>query len=394
MTDQKVARVQYGDSELAYLFEVGTGKFNDRIKFTEEDVRMKTKVYCKEQYAQEYFDKYRRRAAAAGAVSKDISVGEQVDVTAVTYNLEKGTVTCEGVGSGVPVIVPMQEFIYDVLAITSQDVFSVLITKADNGAYVGTCKNPAKYREEIIEANKNNRWFDVKIVGLIRGGYRALYKGTVECFIPGSHAAANVIGDFDSLIGQTMPVMVDNFDWSSRMYVVSYKKYVRYSMVERINDLKFGHKYTGKLTSNPTEYGIFVEFENYYTGLIHRMDFANYEEACSKYKAGDVVEVYVKNVTEKNGNYRIVLTLNENDIDQAKLIWYNVKVACENKKLPFKYDNDNGTIIVSVDKEDASKVISIAIPYDFDTTTIGEYDTIFISKVDVLRREIKFDFYK
>ena len=392
MTDTKVARVQYGDSELAHLFEIGTGKFNDRIRFTEEDIKMKTKVYCKEQYAQEYFDKYRRRGASV--VSKDISVGEQVDVTAVTYNLEKGTVTCEGVGSGVPVIVPMPEFIYDVIKITSKDVFSVLITKADNGAYVGTCKNPAKYREEIIEANKNNTWFDVKIVGLIRGGYRALYKGTIECFIPGSHAAANVIGDFESLIGQTMPVMVDNFDWSSRMYVVSYKKYVRYSIVERINDLKFGYKYTGRLTSNPTEYGIFVEFENYYTGLIHRMDFPNYDDACSKYKAGDIVDVYVKNVTEKNGNYRIVLTLNENDVDPAKLTWYNVKVVCENKKLPFKYDAEKCAIVVSVDREDSSKMISIAIPYDFDISSIGDCDTIYISKVDVLRKEIKFDFYK
>lgn len=394
MTDQKVARVQYGDSELAYLFEVGTGKFNDKIKLTEDDVRMKTKVYCKEQYAQEYFDKYRRRGDVSKAVSKDINVGESVNVTAVSYNLETGLVTCEGVGCGVPVIVPMQEFIYDVLKITSDDVFSVIVTKADNGAYVGTCKDPAKYREEIIDASRNNKWFDVKITGLIRGGYRALYKGTIECFIPGSHAAANIITDFDSLIGQTLPVMVDNFDWSSRMYVVSYKKYVRHSMHERVNDLKFGHKYTGRLTSDPTEYGIFVEFENYYTGLIHRMDFQNYEEACSKYKAGDVVDVYVKNVTEKNGNYRIVLTLNESDIDQAKATWYSVKVACENKKLPFKYDTENGTIVVSTDKNDTSKVISIAIPYDFDTTNIGEYDHIFISKVDVLKKEIKFDFYK
>ena len=69
--------------------------------------------------------------------------------------------------------------------------------------------------------------------------------------------------NFDKLIGQEMPVMVDNYDWSSRMYVVSYKKYVRASLPEKIHELKFGHKYTGRLTSNPTEYGLFIEFENY-----------------------------------------------------------------------------------------------------------------------------------
>ncbi len=42
------------------------------------------------------------------------------------------------------------------------------------------------------------------IIKLIKGGYLALYNKEVECFIPGSHAAANVVHNFNDMLGKTL----------------------------------------------------------------------------------------------------------------------------------------------------------------------------------------------
>ncbi len=391
MTEQRIAKVEYGDPELAYLFETSHKKINDTIRLTDEDVRSKTIVYCNEPYAPELFNAYVKRMneTQTVVVSKDVNVGDEIEVVAKSYNLKSKVVSCEGVSNGAYVTVPMSEFIYDVNTITPDFKFKIVVLKAENGAYSGTCKNPKKYREEIAQAHAENTWFTVKLMSLIRGGYRALYKGTIECFVPGSHAAANIIEDFNKLIGQELPVMVDNYDWSSRMYVVSYKKYVKHSLPEKIHELKFGHKYTGRLTSNPTEFGLFIEFENYYTGLAHRVDFGNYDEICKQYKAGDVVDVYVKNVTEKKGNYRIILTFNEADVDTHKMTWYKFKTTCEKKTLPYAYDQESRAIAVTLD---SGETINISLPHDFNTNSLKDYRNIKIHDVNVLRQEIKFDF--
>ena len=391
MAEKKIANVQYGDAQLAHLFETGNGVLNRSIKLTDDDIRNKTKILCNEVYAPELFAQYVNRSNTFAAASKDVAVGDSIRVSPRSYNMQTKIVYCEGVGNGVLVEIPFSEFVYDLSKLNVDDVFDVVVTKADGGAYVCTCKNPKKYREELEESYRENKWFDVKIVNLIRGGYRALYKGTIECFIPGSHAGANVVGDFQQLIGTELPVMVDNYDWSSRMYVVSYKKYVKHSISTKIHDIKFGHKYKGVLTSNPTEFGLFIEFENYFTGLAHRVDFQNYAEISKQYKAGDVVDVYVKNITDKNGNYRVILTFDENMIDADKLTWYKFKTTCENKTLGYVYNPERKSIIITLS---SGEPINISLPADFNTDSLAEYDKIMIHDINVLRQEMKFDFCK
>ena len=386
---QAIAMVEYGDPADVDVFERSTGP-NKAVRMNEDDSRNHTVIYCNEGYAQDLFDAYVSRKGGVSD-SKDIGLGESVRVNAITYNTDTKVVKCETVGSGALVLIPLSEFVYDISAITAEDVFDAVITKSEHGSYAGTCKNPTKYKEEIEQARRDDTWFTVKVVSLIRGGYKALYRGTIECFIPGSHAAANIISDFQQLIGKELPVMVDNYDWSSRMYVVSYKKYVKQSMPVMINEIKYGHKYTGRLTSDPTEFGLFIELDNYYTGLAHRVDFGNYEEVRKQYKAGDEISVYVKNVTEKRGNYRIVLTLSEADIDKTKLTWYRFKSTCQNRILDYVYNGEQKNISVTIDTGES---ISISLPRDFNTSSLENYRKIKIQEVNVLRQEIKFDFCK
>lgn len=389
MTVSKVKKEEYGNPELAHIFNTGSGKFNTSIELTEEDRRNKTLVYSHEPYAPVLFNAYCSRISGTLTANKDLRVDDMITVTAKSYNPKTKLVHCEGVDSAVLVIVPFSEFVYDLNTIAGDFQFSVVITKTESGSYVATCKNPTKYKEELEEAFRNNTWFNVKLIELIRGGYRALYKGTIECFIPGSHAAANIVESFEELIGKEMPVMVDNYDWSSRMYVVSYKKYVRNSLPTRVHEIKFGHKYKGRLTSNPTEYGLFIEFENYYTGLAHKIDFENYDEISKKYKVGDVIDVYVKNITEKKGNYRIVLTLNEADIDKEKLTWYKFKTTGEGKVLDYTHDEANKRIAVTLQTGES---ITISLPHNFETSQLEKYNKIDIHSINVLKQEINFDF--
>ena len=385
---KRITHVEYGDPTTAHLFDHSSDRENKTIKMSTDDIKSKTVVYCKDGYAQDLFDVYVNRMSNE-IISKDASVGGNVSVRAVSFNKVSKMIKCEIVGNGAMVLIPSSEFIYDINEITSDFVFDALITKAESGSYQATCKNPAKYKAEIEAARVENKWFNVKIISLIRGGYRATYKDTIECFIPGSHAAANIIENFEDLIGKTLPVMVDNFDWSSKMYVVSYKKYVKLSLPEMIHDIKFNHKYTGKLTSNPTEYGLFVEFENYFTGLIHKLDFENYDEVCKNYKTGDVVDVYVKNITEKKGNYRIILALNEAEVDKLKSTWYRFKTTCENQTLSYGHNTETNNLIVALDE---TENITIALPREFNTSALAKYKKIKVYDVNVLRQEIKFDF--
>lgn len=390
MEMEKVNAVEYGNPELAHLFEGGGKKINEKIILAEGDTPKKTAVYCHEPYAQSMYDMICRQSAG-GVPQKDARVGDSLKVRAKSYDLSQKILYCETVDSGSFVTVPFSELIYDVSKITPEFEFDIVVMKVSDGAYSGTCKNPFKYKEELETAGKENKWFPVKIVDLIRGGYRALYKGTVECFIPGSHAAANVITDFQSMIGRELQVMVDNYDWSSRMYVVSYKKYIQHSIYQKIHDIKFGHKYSGTLTSNPTDFGLFVEFENYYTGLVHMVDFQNYDEIRKKYKAGDAIDVYVKNITEKKGNYRIILALNETDVNKDKLAWYNFKTMCEGKILSYAYNPGDNHITVNINE---SSQINVMLPHDFDTKQMENSDKIRIHSVNVIRQEIKFDWCK
>jgi ribosomal protein S1 len=390
MTPDKVKVVEYGNPELASLLDGGQKKANESVKLSKQDAQSKVIIYCHEPYAQSLYD-VMAKTGEGTTPKKDHTAGESIKVRAKSYSIKDKIVYCESVDAGSFVTVPFSEFIYDVNQLTPDFKFDVVVLKSDGGAYSATCKNPFKYKEEMELAAKENTWFTVKIASLIRGGYRALYKGTVECFIPGSHAAANIVTDFQSMIGKELSVMIDNYDWSSRMYVVSYKKYVQHSIYEKIHDIKFGHKYIGRLTSNPTDYGLFIEFENYYTGLAHMVDFGNYEEIRKKYKAGDEVEVYVKNITEKKGNYRIVLTFNEADVNKDKLVWYKFKTTCEGKTLAYGHEPENKHITVNVDD---NEVINVTLPRDFDMTSLAGCDKIKIHKVNVIRQEIQFDFCK
>jgi ribosomal protein S1 len=138
--------------------------------------------------------------------------------------------------------------------------------------------------------------YPAKIESVNKGGYLVDISG-IKCFLPGSLAAANKITDFESYIGKTLYVMIDGYVAAKDIFVVSYKKYLGKIMDQKIKELDLTKKYKGSVTGS-SPFGLFVEWEDVYTGLIHKTEFEN--EVVNGFNPGDDIEFYVKEVKEDN----------------------------------------------------------------------------------------------
>lgn len=185
----------------------------------------------------------------------------------------------------------------------NREFFVKIYRVTSNGEYLASEKQAlsVSHKQELFEHLEKNTWFDVKLVKLIKGGYQALYN-EVECFVPGSHAAANVVRNFNELLGKTITVMVDNYDPMNDLFILSYKNYVTHSMPSMVTELKFDQEYDGILTNSPSDFGVFVELNGYYTGLIHKTEFENFDEIRRTMRTGDHIPVFVKDVVYTKGN--------------------------------------------------------------------------------------------
>lgn len=377
------------------LFSQGNSKINTSIKLTEADRKAGLKIFCKEPYAQEVYDKYYSTLDRGFVASKDFEPGQICKVTAKSVNYETKVIEVQDDASMSTIYVPFREFSEEPSLLIHNEVspsFKVVIYKSDNGDYLGSEKRCAaiSYREDLEDFMKTDKWFYVKVTNLVKGGYLALYKGHVRCFLPGSHAAANVIRDFNEYLNKEIPVMIENFDAANNLFIVSYKKYIKQTLPQRVHELKFGEKYTGTLTNNPYDFGMFVEFQNYYTGLLHKTEFANYEEFSKKYKSGDTIEFYVKDITMKKGEPRIILTDSLDKISEENLAWQDLKNRIDGATLDFTLDKHD--FHLEIELPDTGSIFRTDVNHLKGRSRIADTGQIKIHKVDIIRKQLKFDF--
>jgi predicted RNA-binding protein with RPS1 domain len=370
-------------------------KYNTSIVLTEEDKKARVKILCKEPYAQELYDKmvaWEGKSGSEIAYDKDFKVGQLYTVEAKSISFDLRAVVVEEVNTLGQIIVPFKEFSGDLdeLAKGNLDAqFRVILYKqTGNGEYLASerkCR-AINFAEELLQHQKNNTWFEVKIKSLIKGGYLATYKDEVKCFIPGSHAGANVIHDFSTLLGKTINVMVDNYDKSNSLFILSYKKYVTQSLPIKISDLRFNKKYTGKLTTRPYDFGMFIEFEGYYTGLLHSSEFKDYNKAKNEMKTGDEVSFWIKDVNFKKRQYRIVLTLNENSISKNMIGWDNTKEELEGKLFDFELSENQKAVVI----ETENGPIELGLNRLYKDKDLSTYSKVSIIKVDSINKTFNY----
>ena len=369
------------------------GKYNTSIKLTPEDTKAKVKIFCHEPYAQELYDAMAKYENSSSVTTKDLKENEVYRVRANTISFDDKMIYAEEVGSHTPIIVPFREYSKDLNSLSSgenRDFLVMVYKSTKHGENFGSEKKAlsVSYKQELFDNLNENKWFDVTITKLIKGGYLALYKKEIECFIPGSHAAANVVHNFNDMLNKTLTVMVDNYDQSNDLFILSYKKYVAESMSTMIGNLSFNKEYTGVLTNKPYDFGAFVEIDGYFTGLVHQTEFKDYDAIRKTLKTGDTLKVYVKDITSKGNQFRIVLTLNPESVNSEKLAWQLLKEKTEGKSFTYDIDAKKNSISINIDGES----YEVSLKRKELEKNLSAFPYVKVSKVDILNKSLKFEF--
>jgi len=372
-----------------------TTKYNETIKLASTDRKSRVKIFCKEPYAQDLYDLYLNNGVTNEIGSKDFNEGQVCTVVAKSIDFDGKIIIAEEKYSKSSVIIAFREFSEDPsVLLDNEDAreFKVMITKANSGDYYGSEKETATItnRENLNEFMRTDKWFTVKVTSLVKGGYLALYKGTIKCFLPGSHAAANVIRDFNDYLNKEVPVMIENYDSTNDLYIVSYKKYVKQTMPQRVHELEFGKKYTGILTNDPYAFGIFIELDGYFTGLMHQTEFEDYASFCQNLRSGQELDFYVKDIVIKKGEPRIILTDSLEKVDADKIAWQEFKKRIEGKTLHYVLDKND--FHIEVDMPDEDSTFRTDVSHLKGKIRIPNSGNVTIQRVDIIRKNLKLDF--
>lgn len=172
-----------------------------------------------------------------------------------------------------------------------------------------------EFRRQVEHPETINCAYNAKILSINGGGFLADVMG-IQCFLPGSLAAPGILTDFESMIGKVIPVIIVNYIQKSKCFVVSYKRYLEMILPGKIhNELEIGMEVFTKVTG-ASRNGLFCQFKDkdgewIFSGLVHRSlmspDFERRFDS-KEFRNGDEMRMYIGNIIEKDGQYRIVLT--------------------------------------------------------------------------------------
>lgn len=284
----------------------------------------KNKCFSREPYAQRLFDIYTNQNTEL--IKKDLKKGDVVRITDI-FNVRDEFIDVELMG-GLTVTIDLsrekkfvQVYGYNHYkefsdSLRDKDVIKSMIEKGIN-AYILEAVPSVKIslwqghlksvRDEFMEQiiNPTNA-YTAKVIEANRGGFFVEVQG-IEAFMPGSLAAPNKILDFQSYVGKEVIVMVEDYLKDMNSFIVSHKKYLAHVLPTKIQELDTMKKYTGTVTGT-SKYGIFVEFNELFTGLLHisKMDEELKKEFhARKIKPEDKIEFFISEITKDN---RIILT--------------------------------------------------------------------------------------
>lgn len=293
---------------------------NENIKGTD----LTTRVFSREPYAQELFEIYDQ--APNKSIKKDLSKGDCVVITSIPY-IDQYRMSIELLGGlTVDIDLNREKRFIQIYGYNNPLEFAEILSNPEIRknfvsqklyAYVTDIKPSLKIslwqghiqktKEEFMnEVKSPSKAYVAKIINANRGGYFVEVQG-VEAFMPGSLAAPNKIRYFQDLVGKEVIVMVEDFLKEMNSFIVSHKKYIDYVLPKKISEIQMDKKYTGSVTGT-SKYGIFIEFGEIFTGLLHNSKMKeNTLDLFKKngYQPGDTIEFYINEISKDN---RIILT--------------------------------------------------------------------------------------
>lgn len=293
-----------------------------------------SRVYSKEPYALELYEKM----MGYPVVSKDFDDGDVVKITNVKvkdsenvqfslvngleleFEMQKEKKFCD-----IYNINPLaceeltQEWISEFI---DSDVYVSLSTKGNNIKGNLLKGHEVKVTNDFVrQINKPTSAYVANVISRNKGGFMVDVMG-VTAFLPGGLAAANKIVDFEEYMNKDIPVMIEDYLKDTNTFIVSNKKYIKHILPSKISELDHSAQYKGYVTGT-AKYGIFVEFDGIFTGLLHyskmtmitRDKFRNRE-----FRPGDELTFWIKEVSKDN---RIILSEEDpverlNQIDEFK----------------------------------------------------------------------------
>lgn len=287
-------------------------KGNPKIKTNKNE-----KVFSFEPYAQEYYDRLNNCQNMSNLI-EDLTLGSIYE--GKVYNIGQGWATVD---------IDYRQLVY--IKISKEDPqyqdikvgeeVSVLITECQTDEGVGhiqgsiTAGMMQKVFAELKEGidSKDTAWMGTVKEMISNGGYIVDVQG-IPCFMPGSLAGINKLHDFESIVGTDMYVVPVSFSNDRGTIVVSHRKYLQALIPDAIEDLRenIDQSITGFVTGT-AKYGVFCEFNQCLTGMIHVNDLDEETSAAHKsqsIKPGDSITFKIKDIIS---NKKITLTQKDED---------------------------------------------------------------------------------
>jgi predicted RNA-binding protein with RPS1 domain len=286
-------------------------------------VNQKDKIYCTEPYAQELYDLMNRIPVQV----KDIQTGELLHAIDLKVAASGQVEIYTSGGAFLYLDMRKDKKYFEAIGFSDLDM-----TKLDELSKAGWFRNLFAEREEMIivegdinemrgsiyeaylgktrdefmsQISSQTAYYHAKVISKNQGGFFVKVQG-VDAFLPGSLAAANKIVDFDTYIGREIPVMVEDYLKNSDTFIFSYKKYLDKILPAKLAEIERFSKLEGIITG-ASKYGIFVEFQEMFTGLLHtsEMENATLDNFVNRrVEAGQTIEIWVKDIKDS----KLILT--------------------------------------------------------------------------------------
>ncbi len=167
---------------------------------------------------------------------------------------------------------------------------------------------------EMHEAIKNqdSAWLGNVKRMMEDAGYMVEIKG-IDCFMPGSLAGINKLHDFSTVLDKELYVVPVSYSKERGTIVVSHRAYLKTLIPEAINNIRenLDKDVTGTVTGS-AKYGVFCEFNNCLTGMIHVNDLNG--DTLERHKKREIApgEEIVFKIKDIISNEKITLTQKDN----------------------------------------------------------------------------------
>ena len=273
------------------------------------------RVFCREPYAQEMYNKM------IGHMEENdiISIIRQGSAYTGKVYSTSGDVATVDIGYRQLVFINLEKEDDNFKNITIGDEVEVTITsnpEDDSKNLTGSISEGMR-RKVFTEMHSAIEKQDSAWLGNVKkmmedAGYMVSIKG-VDCFMPGSLAGINKLHDFSTVLDKELYVVPVSYSKERGTIVVSHRAYLKTLIPEAIERIRenMDKDVTGTVTGS-AKYGVFCEFHDCLTGMIHINDLNG--DYLARHKNREIApgEKIIFKIKDIISNEKITLTQKDN----------------------------------------------------------------------------------